>query len=250
MADEKHKWTVEPSYAELIRLLETLNAGLTIYSLEGEILFASDRILEWTGHSAADLDGQSAAILVPEELHGQIEGEIERILSGDQRARVGVLRRKDGRRFPIVSCARAQREGDDATSIVTVSMALADIQTARPIGDLPDDGLAGSLARIGHELQIIGLSAGDRDGASAIRLDHPALDLLSRREREILAELVVGTRVPAIARRLFISPHTVRNHLKSMFRKLDVSGQAELIERVRVLSKDRERAASQPSDRI
>jgi DNA-binding CsgD family transcriptional regulator len=35
-----------------------------------------------------------------------------------------------------------------------------------------------------------------------------------------------------IARRLGLSPHTVRNHLKAMFRKLGVSSQADLLERL------------------
>ncbi len=56
---------------------------------------------------------------------------------------------------------------------------------------------------------------------------------LSPREWEILQQLLDGNRVPAIARALFISPHTVRSHLSSMFRKLDVSSQQELLERVR-----------------
>ena len=59
---------------------------------------------------------------------------------------------------------------------------------------------------------------------------------LSTRETEVLSLLLSGQRVPSIAGQLHISPHTVRNHLKSMFRKLEVSTQAELIERVRSLS--------------
>ena len=66
-------------------------------------------------------------------------------------------------------------------------------------------------------------------------MDHPLLQELSQREREVLAHLVAGSRVPTIADKLFISPNTVRNHLKAIYRKLDVSSQTELIERVRGL---------------
>lgn len=55
---------------------------------------------------------------------------------------------------------------------------------------------------------------------------------LSPREREIATLLLAGLRVPAIARRLFLSPHTVRNHLKSVFRRLGVGSQSQLIELV------------------
>jgi len=56
-----------------------------------------------------------------------------------------------------------------------------------------------------------------------------ALKTLSPREQEILLHLYTRERVSAIARTLYISPHTVRNHLKSIFRKLEVSSQLELV---------------------
>ena len=56
------------------------------------------------------------------------------------------------------------------------------------------------------------------------------------REKEVLTRLVDGDRVPAISKRLHISPHTVRNHLKAIYRKLDVGTQSDLIERVRALA--------------
>lgn len=56
---------------------------------------------------------------------------------------------------------------------------------------------------------------------------------LSVREREVLARLIDNQRVPAIAESLFISQHTVRNHLKAIFRKLGVSDQQALIDFMR-----------------
>jgi DNA-binding CsgD family transcriptional regulator len=56
---------------------------------------------------------------------------------------------------------------------------------------------------------------------------------LTPREDEILQLMLRGHRVPGIADRLFLSPHTVRNHLKVLFRKAGVGSQTELIERVR-----------------
>jgi DNA-binding NarL/FixJ family response regulator len=56
---------------------------------------------------------------------------------------------------------------------------------------------------------------------------------LTRRERELVAELLQGYRVSTIARRLRISPHTVRRHLKNIFLKLEVGSQAELLEKLR-----------------
>lgn len=238
MEPKKSPWTLQPSYEGLLGLVDTLNAGLFVYSLSGEIVFANERSLEWTGYTADELDGQPASILVPLELQDQIEGEIDRILSGDRRARVGVICRKDGRAIPIVSCAQVQEESGEESAIVTVAMALADIQTARRIGSAPPSAMSEHLSRIGHELQMISLASGGGAEPSHGALDHPDLAVLSKREREILKELVAGERAPAIAKALFISPHTVRNHLKSMYRKLGVSNQAALIEYVREIGRD------------
>jgi len=63
---------------------------------------------------------------------------------------------------------------------------------------------------------------------------------LSSREREILDSLLSHQRVPGIARTLGISEHTVRNHLKSIYAKLGVHSQEELLDYV-VRSDSRER---------
>jgi DNA-binding NarL/FixJ family response regulator len=52
---------------------------------------------------------------------------------------------------------------------------------------------------------------------------------LSTRENEIVQALSSGRRVKDIAQDLVISTHTVRNHLKAIYRKLNVRSQFELI---------------------
>lgn len=59
---------------------------------------------------------------------------------------------------------------------------------------------------------------------------HDQVNPLSPRERQIVELLASGARVVTIAQRLQLSPHTVRNHLKSVFRKLNLRGQHELFE--------------------
>ena len=48
--------------------------------------------------------------------------------------------------------------------------------------------------------------------------------------------LLQHLRVPAIARRLGISQQTVRNHLKSVFRRTGVRSQQELLDRIALAS--------------
>jgi len=52
---------------------------------------------------------------------------------------------------------------------------------------------------------------------------------LTARQTEIVALLVAGLRVPDIARLMFLSPSTIRNHLAAIYRKFAVHSQAELL---------------------
>lgn len=70
---------------------------------------------------------------------------------------------------------------------------------------------------------------------AALLTDSPATadtveDGLTGREREVVDLMASGARVVTIAQQLGLSPHTVRNHLKSVFRKLNLRGQHELFE--------------------
>jgi DNA-binding CsgD family transcriptional regulator len=56
----------------------------------------------------------------------------------------------------------------------------------------------------------------------------PAVDL-TRREREVLAELSRGRSNGAMARALFVSENTVKTHLASVYRKLGVDRRADAL---------------------
>lgn len=82
------------------------------------------------------------------------------------------------------------------------------------------------------------LPAGVATGPATPVPPPPSVDLsvLSPREHEVLELIRNGYRVATVARRLFISPHTVRNHLKRIFLKLEVGSQAELLEKLKPLA--------------
>jgi LuxR family maltose regulon positive regulatory protein len=64
----------------------------------------------------------------------------------------------------------------------------------------------------------------------------PALiEPLTRRQREVLRLLVEGLSAPEIAQELVVAPSTVRSHLKAIYRKLEVHGRHEAVERARAL---------------
>ena len=52
---------------------------------------------------------------------------------------------------------------------------------------------------------------------------------LSGRERAVLSELARGNATEQIAHELFLSPHTVRSHVKAAMRKLDARTRAHAV---------------------
>jgi DNA-binding NarL/FixJ family response regulator len=54
---------------------------------------------------------------------------------------------------------------------------------------------------------------------------------LSPREREVLALIATGATNAEIAERLFLSPHTVKEHTSALYRKLGVRNRAEAVQR-------------------
>ena len=57
---------------------------------------------------------------------------------------------------------------------------------------------------------------------------HPLLEQLTAREREIAEQVAIGNTNRQIGEALYISEHTVRNHLVAIFDKLGVQRRAEL----------------------
>ena len=55
---------------------------------------------------------------------------------------------------------------------------------------------------------------------------------ITRREREIIKELIKGHNVPEIAKTLYISPYTVETHKKNIFKKLNIHNSIDLIKLV------------------
>ena len=131
-------------------------------------------------------------------------------------------------------CDRAlEKELRDALCVVVSDeAAVKKIQAMLPLeAATPRDELEAALQRIAVEVEKLGLPVN-----LPVRLQAPAhedLRMLSPRELEVLQPFMEGRRASRIARMLSISPHTVRNHLQSIYRKLGVRSQGALIEKLR-----------------
>lgn len=90
--------------------------------------------------------------------------------------------------------------------------------------------LESHLWRIALEIQASGIG-GAANKTGGLRF-HPGLRGLTKRQSEILRHLLRGERIPAIAEALFLSPSTVRNHLSTIYRRVGVHSQSELLARL------------------
>ncbi len=75
--------------------------------------------------------------------------------------------------------------------------------------------------------------AGSSTSPETNRAVEPSLSstrpLISKREEEVLRLMATGVSIPEAARRLFISVKTVKNHLSSIYQKLDSHDRAQAV---------------------
>ncbi len=221
---------IEERSLGLLDLVDSLNCGMVARGPEGTIHFVNERIRQWLGYEVGELKGKPLEILFPDELHDRARAEFLAVEQGDLRARITVLKRKDGTTFPVVIVPnRVANQSGGFEGYVAVVVDLGAVQTAKPAGYRAGGDLGAAIDRIATELQLLGISARALP-SPPISFDHLDLQQLTPREREVLVQIAGGRRVPAMAKKLFISQNTVRNHLRAIYRKLGVESQGELVE--------------------
>jgi DNA-binding CsgD family transcriptional regulator len=138
------------------------------------------------------------------------------------------LRHRDGSWIPAQCLLVAEGPGPSAPT--AFALMPEPEQAAGPPSDRVAE-LERRLRRIASELRAAGL-LDDIETLPTVEA-FPQLASLTSRQWQILVRLMRGERVPTIARELYLSPGTVRNHLAAMFERFGVHSQAELIARLR-----------------
>jgi len=182
---------------------------------------------EVLGYSADELLGQSALGAVhPEDVSAVLLLAAHAAASSGGAAGRVRLRRRSGEwlscRIAVMALA-GSRPSAFAFTLSPLEEGL-ELESGR-VRELEDH-----LRRIAREVTTSGVAAMGSRVPTALEV--PALAHLTSREYEIVVRLVSGQRAPVIARHLFLSESTIRNHLTSVFRKLGVSSQGELIEQL------------------
>ncbi|MBV8738624.1 MAG: response regulator transcription factor [Alphaproteobacteria bacterium] len=119
---------------------------------------------------------------------------------------------------------------DGLTPAAGVPVVAVGVEDGDFAGVLPHDAgpaqLDAALRAVAAGL-IVRLATAARPGFAALP-EEPAA-ALTPREVEVLAALAEGLGNKAVARRLGISPHTVKFHIESVFRKLGAGTRAEAV---------------------
>jgi PAS domain S-box-containing protein len=218
----------------LQELLEAMTDGVLITDENGRCTYSNPALDQLVGAQACD---PALAEDAPQWISPQNQHDYRRMITRSLNGRIP--RRPTSVNWSLVSfdgeAISTQAKIIPMHNGVGPSAALLWIFSPTPgevriIQDPRRRELEDTMRRISDELGRIGVGS---TGTVADPIpQHPDLDLLSRRERDVVTHLLQGHRVVSIAELLGVSEHTVRNHLKSIFRKLGVHSQAELVDRL------------------
>jgi DNA-binding CsgD family transcriptional regulator len=119
---------------------------------------------------------------------------------------------------------------DDETNQFGFALTVGDTTAPVPPGERAIE-LEQRLRRIAREVEAAGIVS------TLARIPDPGtvpgLEDLTARQWEVVTRLTRGERVSEIARGMFLSPSTVRNHLANLFRKVGVHSQSEFLDLLR-----------------
>ena len=141
----------------------------------------------------------------------------------------------------IGCCALSELRGDAAAALFAVASCAGSFAAGAALGRSWRAAEAAE-ARAVAELRGLVERYRERDASPEARCARAArAHGLTRREEEVLRLVAQGRTQPEIARELCLSRDTVKTHVRNLYRKMGVSGKAELAEAM---------AAAEPAGRV
>jgi PAS domain S-box-containing protein len=185
---------------------------------------------------AEEILGSRSGVLLGRPLHALV-------LPADRASLLAALARASSG-IPATTNLRLQpREG--TCILVRATLSIASLGGERIVSfvlDGVDDGrVGGHRARLTELERTLRRIAAEVHAANVLTSSSPPREVqalpmiakLSARQWEVLTYLVQGERVSTIAREMYVSPSTVRNHLAAIYQKVGVHSQEELVDLVR-----------------
>lgn len=136
-----------------------------------------------------------------------------------------------GRRSTSLAVPRYMRQVEaDWTELVRTGRVTGDRHMMRSDGEEVHVHYAAHMATVTERELVLWVVLPDEPGTiPASRDGGRAEGALTPREREVVSEIAMGLRVHEIARRLFVSPSTVRTHVRNAMAKTGARSQAQLV---------------------
>jgi PAS domain S-box-containing protein len=214
-------------HPSVLMLLETSWDGVSVHDAQGRLTFANRALADLLGDHPPALVGRDPCDFVHPDDSWRFRTAVETASREETVLRYRV--RTATADWQFVDARAVNCRDDPLIGGVVVRMrcdTANDEPACRRVAELEQH-----LRRIAHEIDEAGVVHATQVLPSDTASRH--VRELSVRQREVLARLMRGERVVTIAREMFISASTVRNHLATIFRKFEVHSQAELIERLR-----------------
>ena len=194
---------------DLFRLFSHTTDGMMSVALEGRIVLwtqAAERLL---GHSASEVRGRSChEVMQGKDTNGNVLCHLHcHVLTMARRGEPAYA-------YDVLVGGK-----DGVKRLLNVSTIHVPDGAGALVVHLLRDATSSRVPQRAVEMLIRRLSEA---AAPPLRTNGELPVALTRREREILGLLAAGESTPAIARQLFISTATVRNHTQSILAKLGV----------------------------
>jgi len=222
----------EPSWHELRPLWDHSDAGWFVYQGDGRLAYMNQALPQLL-ERRIPLGGTEFVLEVAPQARPAVMQSFLRVRHGEPTGVETVLPVMigEGSRPMHLTMISYHDDTTGELSVIGTVQRVLRPQPAGTIGNGADQQMIAIeqvLCRVMAELSAVAPTD------DAARTDSATwLTGLSERQREVLDLLVQGEAATSIAARLNLSLHTVRNHVKAVFRCLGVHSQAELITQCR-----------------